>query len=96
MDAEVQVGDVIQVWLDCAGYQGRIGRIERIVNGYHLLRLGDGEVVRLDIKSRKARITDSTADRPLRYSMVQKNPSEEKAKRSRFKRTTRFKRMTSV
>ena len=69
--AEVQVSDVIQVWLDCAGYQGRIGRVERIVNGHHLLRLGDGEVVRLDIKNRKARITDSTADHPLLYRMVQ-------------------------
>ena len=90
MDAEVQVGDMIQVWLDCAGYQGRIGRVERIVDGYHLLRLGDGEVVRLDIKNRKARIMDSTADHPLLYRMVQKTQP------SRFKRTPRFKRTMPV
>lgn len=96
MDAEVQVGDVIQVWLDRAGYLGRIGRVERIVNGCHLLRLGDGEVVRLDIKNRKACIAGSTAYLPLGYSMVQKNSSEEKAQRSRFKRTTRFKRKSPV
>lgn len=63
---ELLPGDLIQIWIDRAGYAGRIGRVERIVRQTVFLRLGDGEVVKLDIKRRSARVQMDSRQYPIK------------------------------